>query len=88
MSEVRSFLEALSKRMEDIERRFQEHDRRQRSRSPIGRTNLAGAARYLNMSDETLRQRHARGEGPKRGRNGRQWSYAYSDLDEYAASQA
>jgi hypothetical protein len=36
------------------------------------------------MSDEALRQRHARGEGPKRGRNGRMWSYSFADLDEYA----
>jgi hypothetical protein len=52
---------------------------------PRGRTNLAGAARYLNMSDETLRQRHLRGEGPKRARMGRHWSYTYDDLDSYAA---
>jgi hypothetical protein len=52
--------------------------------SPRGRTNLAGAARYLGVSDETLRQQHLRGEGPKRTRMGRQWSYAYVDLDAHA----
>jgi hypothetical protein len=53
-------------------------------RAPRGRTNMAGAARYLGISDETLRQRHLRGEGPKRSRSGNQWSYAYADLDEHA----
>ncbi len=44
---------------------------------------MAGAARYLSISDETLRQRHARGEGPRRTKNGREWSYTYDDLDAY-----
>lgn len=63
---------------------------RERSLPPKtrGRTNLAGAARYLGISDETLRQRHARGEGPRRTPNGRYWSYAYDDLDVYAESLA
>jgi hypothetical protein len=68
------------------------HDLRERvrrlesaqTRQTRGRTNLAGAARYLGISDETLRQRHARGEGPRRSANGRLWSYDYADLDEYA----
>jgi hypothetical protein len=51
---------------------------------PRGRTNLAGAARYLGLSDEALRQRHLKGKGPKRSRNGRMWSYDYADLDRYA----
>lgn len=57
--------------------------------APRGRTNQAGAARYLGISEETLRQRHARGEGPPRARFGtRNWSYSYVDLDEYAQSGA
>jgi hypothetical protein len=52
--------------------------------SPRGRTNLAGAARYLGISDETLRQQHLRGEGPRRTRMGRHWSYAFADLDTHA----
>ena len=54
-----------------------------------GRTNQAGAARYLGISEETLRQRHARGEGPRRSRSGsRNWSYAYEDLDAYVEESA
>jgi hypothetical protein len=53
-------------------------------RRPRGRTNLAGAARYLGISDEALRQRHLKGHGPRRSRNGRMWSYDYADLDRYA----
>jgi hypothetical protein len=53
-----------------------------------GRTTLSGAARYLGMCEETLRQRHARGEGPHRVRLGRHWSYAYTDLDKYAEDSA
>jgi hypothetical protein len=49
-----------------------------------GRTNQAGAARYLGISDETLRLRQARGEGPRRTRCGRFWSYTFADLDAYA----
>jgi hypothetical protein len=33
---------------------------------PRGRTNLPGAARYLGISEETLRRKHLRGEGPPR----------------------
>jgi hypothetical protein len=55
---------------------------------PRGRTNQIGAARYLNMSEETLRQRHARGEGPRRSKNGRYWSYTFEDLDAYAEQDA
>jgi hypothetical protein len=51
---------------------------------PRGRTNLAGAARFLGISDEALRQRHLAGKGPRRTRNGRMWSYLYDDLDRYA----
>ena len=70
--------------LKDHRERLERLERQACQKSPPGRTNLAGAARYLNMSDEALRQRHARGEGPKRGRNGRMWSYSFADLDEYA----
>jgi hypothetical protein len=56
----------------------------QNRRTSRGRTNQAGAARYLGISDETLRQRHARGAGPRRSQNGRHWTYTYDDLDAYA----
>ncbi len=57
----------------------------QQDTKPRGRTNQAGAARYLGISEETLRQRHARGEGPRRSRSGsRNWSYSFDDLDAYA----
>jgi hypothetical protein len=56
---------------------------------PRGRTNQAGAARYLGISEETLRQRHARGEGPRRSRSGsRNWTYSYADLDAYVEESA
>jgi excisionase family DNA binding protein len=58
------------------------------SSKPRGRTNLVGAARYLGISDETLRQRCARGEGPRGARNGRFWSFSFDDLDAYAEQQA
>ena len=73
--EIQAVLNDLRGRLERLE-----YDRA----SPRGRTNLAGAARYLGISDETLRQRHLRGEGPKRTRMGRHWSYAYADLDAHA----
>ena len=51
---------------------------------PCGSTNLVGAARYLNRSEEWLRREHARGKGPRRTRCGaRGWSYTYDDLDDY-----
>ena len=52
--EIQAVLNDLRGRLERLE-----YDRA----SPRGRTNLAGAARYLGISDETLRQRHLRGEG-------------------------
>jgi hypothetical protein len=55
---------------------------------PRGRTNQAGAARYLGISEETLRARHARGDGPRRTRSGRFYSYTYEELDRYAESAA
>jgi hypothetical protein len=54
------------------------------SRTRRGRTNQAGAARYLGRSEEWLRQRHARDEGPRRTKRGRFWDYTFDDLDEFA----
>lgn len=55
---------------------------------PRGRTNLPGAARYLGISEETLRRKHARGEGPPRIKVGsRNWSYSYRDIDAWLAAQ-
>jgi hypothetical protein len=49
----------------------------------------AEAARYLGMADETLRARHARGEGPPRVKWGtRFWRYRYADLDRYAEQES
>jgi predicted DNA-binding transcriptional regulator AlpA len=59
------------------------------ARRPNGRTNMVGAARYLHLSEETLRKMHERGEGPPRARIGtRNWSYAYSDLDAWLTGRA
>ena len=56
---------------------------------PRGRTNLAGAARYLHRSEETLRRMHARWEGPPRSRIGtRGWSYSYDEIDRWLAEQS
>ena len=55
---------------------------------PRGRTNLTGAARYLGVSQQTLRQRHNRGEGPRRTRSGRFYSYRFDDLDAYVEQSA
>jgi hypothetical protein len=74
-SEIQAVLTDLNARVTQLERE---------KTSPRGRTNLAGAARYLGISDETLRQQHLRGEGPKRTRMGRHWSYSYADLDAHA----
>jgi predicted DNA-binding transcriptional regulator AlpA len=55
---------------------------------PRGRTNLPGAARYLGVSEETLRNKHKQEKGPPRKRVGtRNWSYSYSDLDAWIAAQ-
>jgi hypothetical protein len=49
-----------------------------------GAVNMVQAARYLGLSEETLRREHARGKGPRRSRRGsRGWSYAYHDLDRW-----
>ena len=56
---------------------------------PRGRTNLPGAARYLGVSEETLRRRHLSGDGPPRTKVGsRNWVYAYDDLDRWVATQS
>jgi hypothetical protein len=73
--EIQSVFDELRARLTRLERAPQK---------PRGRTNQAGAARYLGISEETLRLRHARGEGPRRSANGRLWSYRFEDLDEYA----
>jgi hypothetical protein len=74
--DLHSEVEQLRERITRLERA---------SSKPRGRTSLAGAARYLGISDETLRARHARGDGPPRTRSGtRNWSYSYDDLDSYA----
>jgi hypothetical protein len=61
---------------------------RERESPAQRRTNQAGAARYLGISEETLRRRQLRGEGPRRTRSGRFWSYTYDDLDAYVESAA
>jgi hypothetical protein len=76
-SQIQSALAELRTRVERLEDGL---------RPSRGWMNLAAAARHLGMSDESLRQRHLRGEGPKRSRNGRQWAYRIADLDEYAAN--
>jgi hypothetical protein len=49
---------------------------------------MAGAARYLGISEETLRKRLASGGGPRGARNGRFWSFTYDELDEHAEGGA
>jgi excisionase family DNA binding protein len=73
--EIYSEIEELRKRIARLE---------QAAEKPRGRTNLAGAARYLNTSEETLRKRLSSGGGPRGARTGRYWSFTYSDLDDYA----
>jgi hypothetical protein len=76
MPDLHSAIEDLRARVERLERT---------PTKSRGRTTQAGAARYLGISDETLRARHARGEGPRRTRSGtNRWSYSYDDLDRYA----
>jgi hypothetical protein len=76
---------AIHPEIEELRERI---TRLERTASKRGRTNLVGAARYLGISEETLRQRHARGEGPRRTQNGRFYSYTYDNLDEYAEQSA
>jgi len=77
--DVQTELTALIKRVEQLERG---HGKRR------GRCNQTAAARYLGISEETLRKRHAAGLGPPRTKNGPQWSYDFSDLDQYAEQSA
>jgi hypothetical protein len=80
MPDLNSAIEELRARVERLERT---------PPKPRGRTNQAGAARYLGISDETLRARHAAGKGPPRKRSGtNRWSYSFADLDEYAEQSA
>ncbi len=74
----------LSSQIEELRERVARLERT--PGKPRGRTNLTGAARYLGVSEETLRQRHNRGEGPRRTRFGRFYSYTYEELDRYAES--
>jgi hypothetical protein len=75
LEDVHSEIERLKRRIDVLEKT--------RGR-PRGKTNQTGAARYLGISEETLRQRHARGIGPPRKRAGpRQWEYDFGDLDSY-----
>jgi hypothetical protein len=80
-----SYMSSIQSELANLRVRIQRLEDAQPSR---GWVNLAGAARHLGVSDEALRQRHLRGEGPKRSRNGRQWSYRIADLDEYAATRS
>jgi predicted DNA-binding transcriptional regulator AlpA len=53
------------------------------------RANSPGAARYLGISEETLRRMHLRGDAPPRTRVGsRFWSYSYDDLDAWIAGRS
>jgi hypothetical protein len=79
MPNLQNQIEELSARITRLEHAQQR---------PRGRTNLAGAARYLDLSEETLRKRLASGRGPRGARNGRFWSFTYNDLDEHAESGA
>ncbi len=78
--EVQSEIEQLRKRIARLEER--------RAPTCRGRTNLAGAARYLDESRETLRQKLQRGEGPRGSKHGRFWSFTYDELDRYAEGDA
>jgi hypothetical protein len=75
-------IQAILNELSEVRARVDRLEREKNSRR--GHTNQAGAARYLGISDETLRQRHLRGVGPNRTRNGRQWDYTYDDLDAHA----
>lgn len=80
MPDLHSEIAELQERLVRLERAPQR---------PRGRTNQIGAAHYLGISEETLRVRHARGEGPRRSRFGaRGWSYTFEDLDKYAEQAA
>ena len=76
---INSEFQRLSQRIAELERR---------TPSRRGRTNLAGAAQYLNRSRETLRKELQAGRGPRGTKNGRFWSFSYDALDEYAEQGA
>jgi hypothetical protein len=75
MSNLHTEIEALKERVARLES----------ARTNRGRTNQAGAARYLGKSREWLRLRHLRGDGPRRGADG---SYSFDDLDAFSESEA
>jgi hypothetical protein len=77
---------SIQQQIEELSARVSRLENSQRR--PRGRTNLAGAARYLNVSEETLRKRLVSGKGPRGSRNGRFWSFTYDELDEHAESGA
>jgi hypothetical protein len=72
MSNFRSEIDDLRKRVEDLELASR--------RTTRGSTKQKGAAEYLGKSREWLRLRDARGEGPKRNPDG---TYSYDNLDLY-----
>jgi hypothetical protein len=78
----------LQRQITELSARVERLEQGPHGRSNRGRTNLAGAARYLNVSEETLRKRLASGKGPRGARNGRFWSFTYDELDEHAESGA
>jgi hypothetical protein len=78
----------LQRQITELSARVDRLEQRPGSRSNRGRTNMAGAARYLGISEETLRKRLASGGGPRGARNGRFWSFTYDELDEHAEGGA
>jgi hypothetical protein len=70
---VEQQLAELRERLERLER--------EPKRTHRGRTKQAGAARYLGVSEETLRQWRYAGKGPRYRREGRYITYSYDDLD-------
>jgi hypothetical protein len=70
----------IASELADLRRRV---ERLEQVKPNRGKTNQAGAARYLNRSEEWLRLLHARGAGPRRIQNGRFYLYSYDDLDRF-----
>jgi hypothetical protein len=69
----------LQSEIADLRRRLERLERAPH-KSTRGSTSQAGAAAYLGRSREWLRLLNARGEGPRRGPDGR---YSYDDLDAF-----
>jgi hypothetical protein len=78
----------LQRQITELNARVERLEQHPHGRTNRGRTNLAGASRYLNVSEETLRKRLASGKGPRGSRNGRFWSFTYDALDEHAGGAA